>query len=135
DNLVPDGSYAIDVNVRNRVHTTASFKVKSNQTHNLSEIVVPLADQAIAGVVVDPTENPLPGLKVCGFPMRPGQPHVYQDTTTDGEGRFRIRNLSKGPFRLFAKIESPGRKNGYDVRMVVEAGKEDLRIILNVPGN
>ena len=85
---------------------------------------------AIEGVVVAPDGRPLSGHYVTCWPGGPDdyESHDPPNARTDEEGRFRIRGLPEGAYRVAVrrrpKTAYVGRAEG------VDAGTNDLRIVV-----
>jgi uncharacterized GH25 family protein len=85
------------------------------------------ADGAIAGVVLDPDGKPLPGARVAASRGGATGVHVvYEETTTDPQGRFRVRHLPPGDVSLVASRE------GYfaDRREKARVGAANVELLL-----
>jgi hypothetical protein len=153
-NVAPDGTFVMEdlvpgmpynVSVTAPGHASAfgaPFDGKSGSTISLSDIVLPRADQVVAGTVVDPRGRPVAGVQVHGTPVRAGgiersvrisSGQVFTDTN----GRFRLTGIPRGPVRLSAYVSPTGTQEDRLVRthsaLMVEAGVKDARIVLAGP--
>jgi len=67
------------------------------------EIVLGSASGEIEGIVVDSERNPVRGVEVVLIPNRArGRRDAYRTATTDQNGRFTVRTIIPGEYRLFA---------------------------------
>jgi hypothetical protein len=137
--LVPGGQYNVQISPR-KGYTGAwgtQFEAKSGETHQVPDSIIYQADQSIAGVVVDPSGKPLAGVQVNVWPNRPNVNIDQNAIQTDKEGRFRFANLPKGTIQLNAyrqpEPQSSGPVTVRSTSLRVEAGKQDIRMILVVP--
>ena len=76
----------------------------------VSVVVAPNAGQ-VEGVVIDAKGQPAPGLTVALVPeaRRRGREELYDNATTDQYGRFAVRNIEPGEYKLFVWEEvEPG---------------------------
>ena len=80
-----------------------------------------LADQRIAGVVVDEDNKPVANVNVSGFGE--GQPNVHGQS--DAQGRFSFDGVCAGSIRLFAN----GRNGGF-ANLTVDGGDTNITIQL-----
>lgn len=149
-----DGTFAIDaltpgmpynVSVTAPGHASAfgtPFEGIAGETHRLADVVLPRADQTVAGTVVDPRGRPLAGVQVHGTPVRAGgiERSVRINSGqvfTDANGRFRLTGIPHGPVRLSAYVSPPGVNGERIVRthcaLMVEAGQQKARLILAGP--
>jgi hypothetical protein len=141
--LVAGGSY--NVNVTAPGHA-AAFAVPFDGTaggmHRLPDIILPRADQSIAGTVVDARGRPLAGVQVSGTPVRPGGiEHSVRITnsqvTSDSAGRFRLSGIPRGAVRLSAYVAPRGQNAERLVRthatLMAAAGRQDVRLVIAGP--
>jgi len=100
-------------------------------------------DGAISGVVVDGAGQPVPEASVSGVPDflaedRRGNDFILAAstaTTTDGGGRFTLRGLDAGTYRLAASREGHGERTAWNAQAEsVKAGATDVRLVLPSPG-
>jgi hypothetical protein len=141
EDLLPGTPYAVAVAARGYVTAfSAVFEARSGQARSIRDVVLPQANQTVAGIVVDAAGKPLAGIQVNAMPAPRGAgiEHTLQvsegQTATDKDGRFRFSRFPKGPVRLFAyRLPSRG---GLDpsgraqASAQAEAGQEDIRIVL-----
>jgi protocatechuate 3,4-dioxygenase beta subunit len=141
--LVPGIRYSVNLSFPGRAAVACQFDATTEPAERLPDLVLPKADQVLAGVVVDPRGQPLAGVRVAGSVAPPeGMPAGVRITSnwqvlTDKEGRFRLKALPKGVIRLTV-YRSPGGdssdRSAYSPTSVqVQAGKEDLKIVLAEP--
>ena len=87
------------------------------------DIVLPSADQSVAGVVVDPQGRPLPRIAVAAKQERlpPGERLFMY---TDAKGRFSFSGLCRGPVGVSA-MDPPNAGS-----LQVNAGDLNVKIVL-----
>lgn len=94
----------------------------------------------IAGVVVDGDGEPVAEATVTAFPdFLAGQvDFVLASTataTTDGGGRFTLRGLEDGSYRLWAERQGGGGKSRTDnMGVAARTGATDVKLVLPAPG-
>jgi uncharacterized GH25 family protein len=94
----------------------------------------------IAGVVVDDTNEPVPEATVTAYPdfLAGEVDWVMASTataTTDGDGRFLLKGLDEGKFRVWASRDSGGSKRSSEREGVAtQTGAKDVRLVLPAPG-
>jgi uncharacterized GH25 family protein len=95
----------------------------------------------IAGVVVDAANDPVPEVQVSAFPdMFKGAElenmamSGFSTATTDGGGRFTIRGLADGDYRVWAYRSQAGANPWSQQGTPAKPGDLDLRIVLPKPG-
>ncbi len=98
---------------------------------------------SIAGVVVDRDGQPVAESSVSAVPdflsdERPRQDFILASssaTTTDGGGRFVLRGLEDGSYRLAASRGGHGDRTAWGTDSVVaRTGATDVRLVLPTPG-
>lgn len=96
----------------------------------------------IAGVVVDETNEPLAEIQVNAFPdiLGGNTPEAISlagmsSSTTDGDGRFTIRGLPEGEYRLRASRSAGGRYDWGQQGTPAKTGDKDVRITLPANGS
>ena len=121
---VPDGSYELVVG-----HASSPILPERRALRfeapwmNLPDIVLPPLGQFVLQVV-DPLEQPIPGVEVRGS----GNAGGLIEETTDAEGRIRARYLPKGHYRI--RMEHPER-GGRRFAIDLEEGEvEEARLVL-----
>jgi protocatechuate 3,4-dioxygenase beta subunit len=143
DDLVPETQHNVTVSAPGYASAFgAPFDAQAGQRHRLPDILLPRADQTLGGVVVDPRGRPLAGVQVFGTPIRWGgiQQSVRINSgqiLTDKEGRFRLAGVPRGLVRLSTYLPPPPNSPDRTVRtsasLQVEAGRQDIRIVLAGP--
>jgi protocatechuate 3,4-dioxygenase beta subunit len=143
EDLVPDTQHNVTVSALGYASAFGvPFDAQPGERHTMSDIVLPRADQVIAGVVVDPRGRPVANVQVFGTPIRAGgiQQSVRINSgqvVTDKEGRFRIPGVPRGLVRLSTYLPPPPNSVDRTIRtsasMQIEAGRQDVRIVLAGP--
>lgn len=97
----------------------------------------------IAGVVVDGDGEPVPEATVSAYPdfmageVADGDWVMASNgtATTDGDGRFVLKGLEDGAFRVWAARDSGGsRRNTGREGVATRTGAKDVRLVLPAPG-
>lgn len=88
----------------------------------LEPLVLKVADQSVAGVVVDQDGKAVPEIRVSAYGK--GQP--YHQTKADRQGRFTVQGLVAGEVAIQANYNQGRRLHG---RAQVQAGDQDVKII------
>lgn len=108
----------------------------------LKDFVLQEVGLSISGVVVDTMGKPISNAKVSFIDVRDefkavktGPNADFEPFTTGPDGKFRFDGLSKGKLKLTVLSEwSPGRfpsaHEFYNVNINIEAGNEEMRIIM-----
>jgi hypothetical protein len=114
------------------------IRAKPGEIHRLNEFRLPVADQELRGIVVDPRGQPVTGA-IVGF-RRTGDRQLTAPRSgrwfeeTDGQGRFHLTTLPRGPLKLTAyrKPEGADRSIRNLVRVDARASAQgnELRIVL-----
>src|SRR5262249_17377438 len=103
----------------------------------LADFRLPVADQAVRGIVVDPRGKPLAGVTVSYERTGWTQP-LYAPSggvwfhDTDPSGRFQLNTLPRGPIRLMAYRRPDGADQHIkNLKYVdVRSGQSEIRIEL-----
>jgi len=70
------------------------------------QLVVSAKGATIEGTVTGSDDKPLPDIKVTTIPAAgKGRPELFQETTTDQAGRFKIRGVAPGDYKIVALTE------------------------------
>jgi hypothetical protein len=75
---------------------------RRNSDSGTMEIVVSRNVGQIDGVIVDDRSQPVPGVQAVLIPDLRGRADLYRAATTDQTGRFSIRGITPGDYKLFA---------------------------------
>jgi hypothetical protein len=71
------------------------------------QLVVSAKGAMIEGTVTGSDDKPLPDVKVMTIPPGgKGRPELFQETTTDQAGRFKLRGVAPGDYKLVALTEA-----------------------------
>ena len=89
-----------------RAGSSSSFALSKDGTVNV-EVVLSFLGR-VAGLVTDPESEP-PNLPSKGDPVQVDSPGVSQRASTDSEGKFDVRGVPEGPFKLFVYDLESGR--------------------------
>jgi hypothetical protein len=142
DRLLAGANYRVDVSAEGHASLSGErIRANSGEINRLKELRLPAADQELNGVVVDPRGQPVAGATV-GFQrtadrqlMPPRSGRWFQQT--DGQGRFHLTALPRGPLTLTAyrKPEGADRSIRDMVRVEAQAGGQgnEVRIVLPDP--
>jgi hypothetical protein len=116
-----DGSFVIPamargctygVEARARGYGTASSQIEASEERaqvELADLTLAVADQSLAGVVVDQESKPVAGVRIDGY----GQHQPFSETSTNKEGRFILRGLVRGAVSIYAfRMEESGILHG-----------------------
>jgi protocatechuate 3,4-dioxygenase beta subunit len=135
ETLVPGGQYYVQVEAKDFAGAqSVQFEAKTGQAHPLGDLVLPKADQSLAGTVVDPTGKPLAGVSISCSANRGMVFGINaSQIVTDKKGRFRVTGLPRGPVRLIAQVVGEGPTAPLYVQTQANAGQQDVRLVLFVP--
>jgi hypothetical protein len=89
-----------------RAGSSSSFALAKDGTVNI-EVVLSFLGK-VAGYVTDPESDPK-NQPSRGDPVQVDSPGVSQRTSTDSEGRFEVKGVPEGPFKLFVYDLESGR--------------------------
>jgi beta-lactamase regulating signal transducer with metallopeptidase domain/protocatechuate 3,4-dioxygenase beta subunit len=92
--------------------------------HDIGQIKLMPSDLSVAGLVVDPNDQPVAGAEVSA--SGEGQPNL-RNIQTDAQGRFVIKGVCSGSIRLYVRMPGPAGLYG---STQAEAGATDVRIAL-----
>ncbi|MFC1783741.1 carboxypeptidase regulatory-like domain-containing protein, partial [Planctomycetota bacterium] len=86
------------------------------------DLVLPLANESVSGMVVDENNKPIAGalVRISG----PDQP--FHSTETDADGKFTINQVCPGWLQITALISGPEYLYG---KVIVDAGDTNVKII------
>jgi RNA polymerase sigma factor (sigma-70 family) len=126
--LVPGADYSVAATPEGYAKVDSElWKSEAGQVHNLPDLITIKADQFVAGVLLDAAGKPLPGIAMHAS-YRSGAAQVRTETRlTDLQGRFRLSGLPNSQVNLSAS----NSQRRFDLGRVA-AGKQDLRIVLDV---
>jgi protocatechuate 3,4-dioxygenase beta subunit len=146
--LVVGGSYSVHALHWGYTAAQADFRVEAGRKPEVPDLVLMANTLPLAGRVVDATGKPIAEVEVsiARLMQTPDHHTMAQgvgSTRTDRDGRFHFFGLPKGEYQLLATLSKPtgmtdasGRpasKSEARTELRVESGKEDLRIVLQVP--
>ncbi len=146
------GKFSVDALPRRPIKLRAESETASSQLASVDLVAAAehtdlrlVLDQegAISGLVVDGNGAPVPEASVSAVPDfladdRGGSDFILASntaTTTDGGGRFTLRGLEAGSFRLAASREGHGERAAWGTDAVTaKTGATDVRLVLPTPG-
>lgn len=146
------GQFSIDALPRREVKVRAESETAASAVASVDLAAVPekkdlrlLLDQegAISGVVVDGAGEPVAEASVSAVVDFLADDRKRGDftlasstaTTTDGGGRFTLRGLEDGSYRLAASREGHGERAAFGADSVsAKTGATDVRLVLPAPG-
>jgi uncharacterized GH25 family protein len=119
--LPPTGRYSLQVSAPGFGRENRQLERGENGTNRLelSALVLPIADQRVAGVVLDADDKPVSGAWV----NLDGDKQPNTSTHTDSKGRFAFKDLVPGEVRL-----SANNSRGNSVQLTAEAGDTNLTL-------
>jgi hypothetical protein len=86
----------------------------SSSSDNILDIVLGPANAEISGNVVDKRRQPVFDVQVVLIPNKPRRrPDLFKQVFTDASGRFTLRNVVPGDYKLFA-LESIEQYSWFD---------------------
>ena len=146
------GQFAVDALPRRAVKVRAESETASSKIATVDLVAAAAKtelelvldqDGAIAGIVVDGTGAPVAEASVSAQPdflaeaSRGGDFILASSssTTTDGGGRFVLRGLEEGAYRLAASREGHSERAAFGAdSTAVRTGATDVRLVLPTPG-
>jgi RNA polymerase sigma factor (sigma-70 family) len=150
-----DGSYSFDqliagatyyTHVEARGHATATSQhvtARRGQPLLLRDFRLPVTDQEVNGIVVDPRGKPLDKVVVSHGRTEPSNSPLYPPAgaiwfhETDGSGRFHLVGLPRGPVRLmvYRNPAGPDRQIRNMKYVDVNLGQNEVRVELPDPND
>ncbi len=97
---------------------------------DLGQIALPVADETLAGIVVDANDRPVAAIPIFLHAAAREVSQPDKTTATDENGRFRFERICKGRVSLQANFDSSVQGTG---RAQADAGQDDVKIVLG-PG-
>ncbi|MDR3621901.1 MAG: sigma-70 family RNA polymerase sigma factor [Paludisphaera borealis] len=135
--LIPGGSY--NVRVEADGHATATgldVKIKPGQEVDVGVFRLPITDQELTGVIVDPRGKPLADVSISlqhdgREQALYGPQGAVWFQNTDASGRFHLKGLPRGAKRLMAYRNEGTERNIRNLKYAdVPAGQKEVRIEL-----
>jgi protocatechuate 3,4-dioxygenase beta subunit len=103
---LPDGYYMKSVTAGGSDLTASGVDI--NGASVVLDVLVSPNAGAVEGAINDPrTDKPFPGATVVLIPRTVERSDLYQRTTTDQEGHFRVRNVVPGEYKVYAWEDVP----------------------------
>jgi hypothetical protein len=123
---LPDGYWVKSIRMSDREVKDTGIDLAHGPAGPLTITLAPNAGQ-IDGVVLNGEQRPAPGATVVLVPeprLR-GRPDAYKTTTSDQNGRFLLKNIEPGDYKLFAweDIESGAYMDSDLLRPVEDRGQ------------
>jgi hypothetical protein len=108
----------------------------------LDDFRLPVTDQELKGVVVDPRGKPLDKVMV-GYERTEHTNSLYAPTgavwfrPTDGSGQFHLTGLPRGPIKLMVyRVQTGTDRSIQNIKHIdVDAGQDEVRIELPDPND
>lgn len=128
---MPEDFYLAAVRMGTDNVLEAGLTVSRGRPPGSLELVLSPAGGRIDGVLLDKRDQPFGGALVVLVPepRRRGQAHFYKSTTTDQYGRFILRGIPPGEYKLFAWEDiEPGAYQDPEFMRPYEQRGESLRI-------
>jgi hypothetical protein len=128
--LIPGVQHMVNASSQGYASFNSQFNTQAGKTHNVGDVVLPKADQSVAGVVIDLSGKPVERAQVNAYPR--GRFGVSGNFTvqTDRTGRFKISNLPRGQVQIYVYVQSPSSGTMSQTNVVSEAGTQDIRVLL-----
>jgi protocatechuate 3,4-dioxygenase beta subunit len=104
---LPEGSYVKSVRMNSQEVIESGIDLTSAQGAVMLEVTLSTKGGSVEGTVVDDGKA-APGsyLMLLADPIRPGQPYLNKSSTSDQDGKFSIKGLAPGDYKLYAFEES-----------------------------
>jgi hypothetical protein len=125
-NGLPDGAYVKSVKLANQEVLEKGIDLSNFRTNAAFDVVLSLKGATLEGTVtID--DKPATGstIAVLADPFRPGQPYLNKFATADQDGKFTIRGLAPGDYKVYAFEEAipelsldPGLAKPFEPRAV-----------------
>jgi hypothetical protein len=128
---LPDGWYLRSAVLGNQNILNDGLRLAEADAKQSLEITVGLGAGKVQGVVLEPEYgDPVPNALVKLFPDPPN-PHradLFHTAPTDQDGRFFIKNIVPGRYRVLAIMGKSGSESNYDDSLI--AGAAGIRVVL-----
>jgi hypothetical protein len=104
---LPEGSYVKSVRMNNQEVIEKGIDLTSARGTVILDVTLSTKGGSVEGTVVDDGKA-APGsyLMLLADPIRPGQPYLNRSSTSDQDGKFTIKSLAPGDYKLYAFEES-----------------------------
>ena len=142
-NLVVEGTYTVRAWAPGYASATCGFNVEAGKDPEIADLVLKANKFAVGGVVIDATGKPIKGVQVTLIARNPAVADNNSSMETKNDGKFHFHSLTKGDYGLIVNLWKITGELDEDGRLVskreagteqrVQAGEENLNIILDVP--
>ncbi|HWH70440.1 MAG TPA: carboxypeptidase regulatory-like domain-containing protein, partial [Candidatus Sulfotelmatobacter sp.] len=119
--LAPSRRYSLDISAKGFGRESRNVEEAEGRRVDLEPVELPVANQRIAGIVVDADDKPVARASVNTYGNKQPQAHIQ----TDAKGQFAIDQVCAGSIQLYANSPRGGYGNG-----TAEAG--DTNIVLRI---
>lgn len=104
---LPDGAYLKSVRLNQQETLEKGIDLTAARGAVTLDVTVALKGAAIEGTVTS-GGDPAPGswILLLADPLRPAQPYLNRSATSDQDGKFAIRGLAPGSYKLYAFVEA-----------------------------
>lgn len=104
---LPEGSYVKSVRMNNQEVIEKGIDLTSARGAVMLDVTLSTKGGSVEGTVVDDGKA-APGsyLMLLADPIRPGQPYLNRSSTSDQDGKFTIKSLVPGDYKLYAFEDS-----------------------------
>jgi len=104
---LPEGAYLKSVRLNNQEVIEKGIDLTGVRGNVMLDVTVSLKGAAVEGTVVR-GGDPAPGswVLLVSDPIRPSQPYLNRSAAADQEGKFAIRGLAPGAYKLYAFAEA-----------------------------
>lgn len=94
-------SYVKELRYNRADALNSPFEVSQRNLETI-EVVISLKVAQIDGIIVDDRGQPVPGVQAVLIPDRRDRTELYKTATTDQGGRYVMRGITPGDYKLFA---------------------------------
>jgi 5-hydroxyisourate hydrolase-like protein (transthyretin family) len=124
---LPDGYYIKSIRAGEQDALTPGLDLSRGAAGAIDVILSPNAGQ-VTGIVQNGQQQPAPGAAVVLVPLeaeRSTQPQYYKTATTDDTGRFTVKTLDPGQYRVYAwqEVESGAYMDPDFIKPVENSGQ------------